>query len=272
MVLIRIIPLLLLLVIQCGIFDNPPGKTKPYTGMKKINAAGKRFTMGDNTAANASDESPAFSCSFSYDFWIDTAEVTIRDYYQITAILPPEYQSVSDSTLPVCQVSWYDAVLYCNDYSKHLGLDTVYRYDAIEGSRISGVYGLSNLSIDLTVKGYRLPTEAEFEYALRAHASGTYFWGTTTDSATVSRYAWYLQNSGGNVQPVARLQPNSFGLYDMSGNALEWVNDVLGTYPLVPITDFAGSVNSANLQCPVKGGAATLDVTISGTVASPRDL
>jgi formylglycine-generating enzyme required for sulfatase activity len=141
---------------------------------------------------------------------------------------------------PVENMTWFDAVLYCNKRSKQDGYDTVYSYTSI-GFYSGGIAGngcdsLGNLVIDFSKHGYRLPTEAEWEYACRAGSTADYYWGqsyppqTTADTAEISAHAWWYYNSPNGTQPVAIKPANAWGLHDMSGNAWEWCNDWYGNY------------------------------------------
>jgi formylglycine-generating enzyme required for sulfatase activity len=101
------------------------------------------------------------------------------------------------------------------------------------------------------VNKYRLPTEAEWEYAARAGTAGKYSFGD--DAGALGRYAWYKDNSGGTTHPVGRKEPNGWGLYDMQGNVCEWVRDWYGDYSSSPVTDPRGpSSGSARVD---RGGS-----------------
>jgi formylglycine-generating enzyme required for sulfatase activity len=191
-------------------------------GMKRIEGGG--FMMGANTP----EESPIHPVIVS-SFYMDSVEVTQADYIALMGVEPwkdydDDYPGSIGPNYPVWYVDWYDAVLYCNSRSKRDGYDTLYSYTAITG--IAGKRcQLTNVAIDFDKNGYRLPTEAEWEYAARAGTQTKYYWGDATDLATAGQYAWWVDNSMKTNQPVAQKKPNDFGLYDMLGNAPEWCND-----------------------------------------------
>ena len=151
-------------------------------------------------------------------YYIATTEVTQELYKEVVGSLPKQ-DKVKDS-LPVVNVSWYDAVLFCNELSKLVGLDTVYSYKSVGDENF-----LEDLKIDYSVEGIRLPTEIEWEVA--AHGGvyeSAYYWGTEP----ASNYAYYGQTKG--PTEVAQFIPNAYGLYDMAGNVAEWVNDWYASY------------------------------------------
>jgi formylglycine-generating enzyme required for sulfatase activity len=140
-----------------------------------------------------------------------------------------------DPQRPVETVSWFDAALYCNARGKAEGRDTVYVYTGVE-SRAGAVSALANLAVHGERRGYRLPTEAEYEYAQRAGTTGEFYWGDSLDGD----FLWYFANAQGTTQPVGRKRPNAFGLYDMSGNVWEWTDDWFAPYPAGDVRDPAG--------------------------------
>jgi formylglycine-generating enzyme required for sulfatase activity len=176
-------------------------KCADIEGMRFI--PGGTFQMGQVGIAE-----PIHSVTLSA-FWIDTTPVTQADYMALMGKNPSQFKG--DTKRPVERVSWFDAALYCNQRSKQYGLDTVYSYTSIIWL------------IDLSKNGYRLPTEAQYEYALRAGTTTKCFWGN--DSSAGGNYAWYNYNSDSTTHPVATKLPNPWGLYDMAGNVLEWCSD-----------------------------------------------
>ncbi|MBP7462169.1 MAG: SUMF1/EgtB/PvdO family nonheme iron enzyme [Candidatus Delongbacteria bacterium] len=218
--------------------------------MKLIPAQSSSFEMG-STRGN-SDEQPVHSVRFTYSYWMDTTEVTQADYSTVMNAAYSNYAAPSwgnphgvGARYPVYAVEWSDAVLYCNALSKRDGLDTVYSYQSISGHPGNGSE-VKGIGMDMQASGYRLPTEAEWEYACRAGTTGDFYWGkdcdpypaSSSDSTEIGRYAVWSGNSwnlsadisGFGTHPVAELEPNAYGLYDMSGNVYEWINDWYADY------------------------------------------
>ncbi len=151
-------------------------------------------------------------------FFISSTETTQGEYYDVMNSFPSQYSAVADFTMPVGSVNWYDAILYCNALSSKRGLPMVYSYDA---ATFSGIHctSLTNLKIDLSKSGYRLPTKEEWTWAYKAGTTTPYYWGAQQPD----NFAWYNANSGGKPHPVGGKTPNANGLYDMGGNIMEWV-------------------------------------------------
>ena len=164
-----------------------------------VNIPAGTFTMGSDNGPR--DSKPAHSVS------VDSF------YMKITLVTQAEWKSVmgegnpskfKGDLLPVHNVSFADAMEYCNKLSKMEGLKACYG---------------KNGSCDFSANGYRLPTEAEWEYAASSFAE-----------KPLQNCAWYKGNSSETIQPVARKEENDFGLYDMLGNVYEWTNDFWDDY------------------------------------------
>jgi len=143
------------------------------------------------------------------------------------------------------QVTWYDAVEFCNKLSSADGLQQVY---TISGRTPATGYPITSATVtaDFTKSGYRLPTEAQWEYAARAGTMTTFYWGNASDDPTAEQYAWYSANSGNTTHGVGQKLPNAWGLYDMAGDVCQWCWDwYADNYPTVAQTDPTGPASGA---------------------------
>ena len=169
---------------------------------------GGTFSMGSNDGEN--NEQPVHNVTVG-SFYMSKNEVTFEQYDEFceaTGRGKPDDEDWGIGTRPVINVTWYDAVEYCNWLSEKEGLTPVYR-----GSG-------DNISCNFDANGYRLPTEAEWEYAAKGGINKDSY--TYSGSNTADDVGWYLDNSGRETHPVGGKSPNSLGLYDMSGNVYEW--------------------------------------------------
>ena len=187
------------------------------------------FLMGspaNDKEANDS-EKPQHRVRISRPFYLGVHEVTQAEYLSVMGQNPSVFSSNgrgkdrvagrSTARYPVENVSWLDAVKFCNKLSEKGGRKPFYEIDG-EKVRVP----------DWNGTGYRLPTEAEWEFACRAGGASRYYFGD--DPSVIGRYAWFRDNSRGTTQPVGLLRPNHFGLYDMLGNAWEWCGDTPSAY------------------------------------------
>ncbi len=240
-----------------NLFSSQQHEVPGASGMVNIASAGQTFVMGSSAPEAAPDEQPPMPVTFTYDYWLDTTEVTQRQYIDCTGKLPVLSSSAYGfgDGYPVYYVSWYDAVLFCNARSKKGKLDTVYSYHSFDTLANGTVFNMTGLLIDFSKNGFRLPTEAEWEYAARG---GTPPDGilTLADSTKAGSLAWYSANANGKTHLVATKSRNRFGLYDMAGNVFEWVNDWKTAYRNEAISNpVGGEYPDAQYERVVKGGS-----------------
>lgn len=161
------------------------------------------------------------------EFSILATEVTQELYESVMGENPSNFKE--EKNLPVEKVSWYDAVVFCNELSKKCGLTPVY---AVAGETDVGKWGYAPhkgniitgiVSQNENANGYRLPTVEEWQYAAKGGQEFKY-----SGSGNLDEVGWYSENSGDKTHPVAQKDPNGYGLYDMSGNVYEWSG---GPYP-----------------------------------------
>lgn len=192
---------------------------------------GGRFLMGDKGEIDATPHEVSVSA-----FFIDKNLVSQQQFEAAMGSNPSRWKNPRN---PVEQVRWSDAVRFCNQRS------------AAEGRK--PCYHLENWTCDFSTDGYRLPTEAEWEFACRGGAATEYFFG---DAPTkIGEYAWYDRNSGGHPHAVGQKKPNAFGLYDMAGNVWQWCNDFyqVDYYKASPAVDPRGPTSGPTRV--VRGGA-----------------
>jgi formylglycine-generating enzyme required for sulfatase activity len=176
-------------------------KLAPLSSVGFVRVDAGTFSMGGNQVR------------ISKGFYMSDHEVTQKEWVDVMGSNPSYFKG---DTLSVESVSWYEAIEYCNKRSVKEGLSPAYT--------VSG----TNVTWNKNASGYRLPTEAEWEYAARGgnKSKGYEYSG----SSSVDGAAWYTGNSGGKTHPVKTKSANELGVYDMSGNVREWCWDWYGSY------------------------------------------
>jgi formylglycine-generating enzyme required for sulfatase activity len=174
-------------------------------GMEFVPIPAGKFTMGSTNGSD--DERPPHEVTISKPFEMGKYEATQAQWEAVMGNNPSHF--TGEANRLVENVSWEDVQKFIRKLN-----------DSEGGTK------------------YRLPTEAEWEYAARAGSTTTYSFGD--DSSRLGEYAWYSGNSGGKTHPVGQLKPNAWGLYDMHGNVWEWVQDWYGKYSAELVTDPQG--------------------------------
>jgi formylglycine-generating enzyme required for sulfatase activity len=206
-------------------------------GQKLVLVTPGVFAMGSEPGDRQADgwEKPRHRVRINRPFYLGATEVTQAQYRALMGQSPSKTQG---DDLPVEQVSWLDAVAFCEKLSEKEGLEPYYR--AVERGSEGG-------------DGYRLPTEAEWEYACRAGSTARYAHGD--DASLLGEYAWTSHNARGKPHPVGQKLPSGFGLFDMHGNVWEWCSDWYDTryYTKSPVDDPPGG--SQTTSRVLRGGA-----------------
>jgi len=209
-----------------------------------VRVPGGTFLMGSPAGAWASrdDERPVRSVTVN-GFYMSRFPVTQGEWVDLMGSNPSWLQGarvpagVNWRNLPVDTVSWFDAVEFANRMSLRAGLTPAYTISRTwDGER-----NVQTVTWNRNANGYRLPTEAEWEFAARGgHGSLGNF--TFSGGNAVGEVAWYSGNSGGRTHEVGTRRSNALGIYDMSGNISEWVYDRWGAYPNMAQTNPVGAV------------------------------
>lgn len=208
--------------------------TLTYEQQKEmISIEGGTFRMGSNDRAN---EQPEHEVTIG-SFIMGKYEVTQELWERVMGSNPSNFKGAKR---PVERVSWYDVTEFCNKLSEKEGLQKAY-----SGSG-------SGITCDFNSNGYRLPTEAEWEFASRAGNQG--MGNKYSGSDNMEEVGWYTNNSGNTTHDVGTKQPNELGINDMSGNVWEWCWDWKGDYKSGSQTDPRGANSDSSLRV-LRGGS-----------------
>jgi len=199
----------------------------PLTPIEMINIKSGTFNMGSPAGENFRNNDETQHSVTLKAFFISKFNVTQKEYLEVMGSNPSYF--VGFLNRPVEQVSWFDAIEYCNKRSQREGLAQVYTITNNDGNKI--------VTLNSAANGYRLPTEAEWEYACRAGTNNMYNTGININSNILAsererllRTGWFSANSDNSTHSIGQKTPNSWGLYDMCGNVYEWCWDWYDQY------------------------------------------
>jgi len=202
---------------------SAPTLVKNSVDMALVLVSPGDFEMGSDYGPPGEDDRPPHRVRISRPFYLGAHEVTQGQYETIMGKNPSHFSGQPIN--PVDDVTWLDAVVFCNKLNRREGLPEYYRI--LDGGKVTIEGG----------SGYRLPTEAEWEYACRAGNSDNHPFHFPDQLA---RTSWVAANSGRMTHPVGEKEPNPLGLYDIYGNVWEWCWDLVGAFPASPCIDPIG--------------------------------
>jgi formylglycine-generating enzyme required for sulfatase activity len=207
----RAVVLIFLFLIGTPAFGQQPKAITNSSGMKLVLILPGTFTMGSPEEENRRKRwETQHQVSISNWYYLGRYEVTQGQYEEVMGNNPSKFKGAKN---PVETVSWEDAVSFCTKLSE------------VPEEKAAG-------------RVYRLPTEAEWEYACRAGSTTAFGSGDSAES--LEEFAWFGENPEDKHHPVGEKKPNRWGLYDMHGNVFEWCHDLFASYPTGAATDPQG--------------------------------
>jgi formylglycine-generating enzyme required for sulfatase activity len=216
--------------------------------VEMVQIQGGNFTMGSPPSEPNRDADETQHEVTLTGFYMGKYLITQAQYEEVTGENPcyfttPVSTETSTANRPVECVTWYDAVEFCNKLSVKEGLTPVYTITEREPATGYPIID-ADVTADWSANGYRLPTEAQWEYACRAGTTTAYNTGATITNNT----GWYANNSGDRTHKVGEKPANKWGLYDMHGNVYEWCWDWYSAtyYSSSPAQNPTGPVSGGN--------------------------
>lgn len=218
--------------------QDPSKEITNSIGMRLVRIPKGTFMMGSpESEEGRRDDERLHEVTINNDFYLGVCEVTQAQYEEVRSVNPSFFQgdmvAGKSDDRPVETVTWLDAVAFCKSLSE------------LPEEKKAG-------------HEYRLPTEAEWEYACRAGTRSAFSFDDEGDFGLLTVYGWFRGNSGG-THTVGLREPNPWGLYDMHGNVWEWCSDRYGEYPQIAVVDPVGPEEGSRRVA--RGGSWSYDAT-----------
>lgn len=223
--------------------EDSPVETKPdrtYADFVSVKSKGKEVNLGTNDSKARASERPLMTVKFDYDFSIASHETTCGEFRSLMGDRVKDLPCDEDS-LPVANVTFFDAVLYANEMSKTYELDTAYTYRSLVLDEDGHCVSMEGFRLNPAINSFRLPTEAE--------------WVLTAGLDWNPKDAWNKNNAKMTAHRICST-PKASAVCDMAGNVMEWVNDWMGPFKDTTISNFGGAPDGGSLgERILKGGS-----------------